>query len=202
MKLSVVFALILCSTAAHAWDCSQPKWQQSTNPNGKCYVPPKTVTAAPAQHQAQGQLQGQQQGQVAAARADASLSTNTSNSGNFNYREAALPVSLPPIFVSGCGSGFGAGAGAIKGSALFDYTHISKKCWRMLAAYGMLSAGYSQNACAMYAAIYEDNSQDTSTQFSCPPPAPPVVIQQAPAPAGNYVTQEELQAIIKRRLIK
>lgn len=227
MKTLTLFALLLCSASAYAWpvDCTVLKNQQSTNPKGQCYVAPKPTPApAGSPQQGQGQLQGEQQGQgqgqgqVAAADSAAKaksssesglvLDQSSQGSGNFTYREAANVVNLPSVFVSGCGTGFGAGASAVKGSALIEYTGISKPCWRMLSAYGALSAGYRQIACLMYVEIYNSNLQGSASPLSmdCAPPPPLMIERPAPpaaaVPPPGYVTHEELNALVKRGLIK
>lgn len=224
----VLLVTILGTTPSKAWDCTLKKNQQSTNPKGECYVPPKppampsapVSSASAAQQQTQGQHQGQ--GQTAnggaatvgdtsslsnaQASGAASLDASSSNSGNFNYPAVANPVNLPPIFVSGCGSGFGAGASAIRGSALFDYTHITKKCWEMLAAYGMLSAGYSQNACEIYKATDAGREAESNgARLDCSPPPPKVVYVDRPSVEVHhpeYATHEEVDRAFRQAVRK
>lgn len=76
-------ALLVCSQAAHAWDCTKPINQQSTNPSGECYVPPKPVVPTVSHKQSQKQKQHQTQSQSQVAKGgNAKQSQSVKNSGN------------------------------------------------------------------------------------------------------------------------
>lgn len=62
MKFIFIALSLFAANIAGAWDCSLPKWQQSTNPQGKCYVAPTPPVTG---HDPISQSQGQGQAQIA-----------------------------------------------------------------------------------------------------------------------------------------
>lgn len=227
MKLYILlYSLFICGTA-QAWDCNY--WSQSTNPSAECYKAPSapaggnsSATATQNQGQAQSQRQSSNNSNVnknASASKSSSLSTAKSvsnsaasaiNGGNTlatstvnsgNYTEAAAVVQPAMMIIQGCQVQGQAGGSNTRAAGMLGIGFTPKNCYDYMQAQAYLAIGATQAACEILNHT-EAAARAVKAGAKLPDCTPAVSVTIAAVAPQPYVTQEELQAVIKRGLVK
>lgn len=125
------------------------------------------------------------------------LATSSVNSGN--YTEAAGVVQPAMMIIQGCQVQGQAGGSNTRAAGMLGIGFTPKNCYDYMQAQAYLAIGAIQAACEILNHT-EAAARAVKAGAKLPDCAPPIA--EAVATPHNYVTQEELNLLVKRGLVK